>query len=71
MRALPCVRVCDTYNLALCEALSEEDTGRPHYVVQHIAVLNQCAQRVVKVPLLLIVLVRLTCTTQAPQHGGR
>lgn len=66
---------CHTYKLALCEALSEEDTSRPHYVVQHVAVLNQSTQGLIKVPIapcfVLVVRVHLTCTTQLPQHGGR
>lgn len=66
-----CVCVSNTYKLALCEALSEEDTCRPHQVVQHVAVLNQSAQGLIELSLLLVISVHLTCTTQAPQHGGR
>ena len=57
-----------TYKLALCKPLSEEDTSRPHYVVQHVAVLNQSAQRLLEHTLapsfLLLFCVHLPSTTQ-------
>lgn len=64
----------NTYKLTLGEALSEEDTCRPHYVMQHVAVLNQSAQGFIKLTLvpsfLLILCVHLPCITQSPQHGS-